>query len=196
MCSRQRTCQKKREYLANCMKYKFHLKGVFAIPWNFPAILAWNVFGPWNMGKKLLEKLCRSHSAFPYLRWFWLARPPALCQCIIVSEYSNVSIVSPPLEGGGISMYIVRSCKIHKNAMSHWLPIGVTPDLQVLRPMVKRSLSAGPQRPCWTRSGLETCAFPWRSSAFGWTHWMAPKSSPKAPRESIRNGASLTGFWS
>ena len=30
-------------------------KGVFAIPWNFPAILAWNMFRPWNMGKKLLE---------------------------------------------------------------------------------------------------------------------------------------------
>ena len=29
-----------KEYLANCMKYTFHLKGVFAIPWNFPAILA------------------------------------------------------------------------------------------------------------------------------------------------------------
>ena len=35
-----------KEYLANCMKYKFHLKGVFVIPWNFPVILAWNRFGP------------------------------------------------------------------------------------------------------------------------------------------------------
>ena len=35
-----------KEYAANCMKNKFHLKGVFAIPWNFPAIFAWNMLGP------------------------------------------------------------------------------------------------------------------------------------------------------
>ena len=64
-----------KEYVANCMKYKFHLKGVFAIPWKFPAILAWNMLGPGIWARNCVGKLPHwFFGAYPNRHNIWYAQ--------------------------------------------------------------------------------------------------------------------------